>query len=332
MSSPIHLSLSCGEYDINRGLLDGTVKPQGIDLTVRAYPTPPRQWRMDRHTEFDVCEFSMSSWLVACDRQLRNQPLAMEPVAAIPVFPHRRFRHSFVFVNPAAGIKSPKDLEGRRVGLRTWQATAGLWGRGILQDEYGVDLKKVIWLTSDDEAIPELEPVGFDIHRVPAGSSITRMLLEGELDALIYPEIPAAFAAGDPRIQRLFPDYKQQEMAYFKRTGFFPIMHTVVIRQAVLDRDPWVARNIQLAFCESKDLAFRKMQDPRSISLAWVRELIEEQQQVLGGDPWAYSYGANVKMLETMIRFSHEQGMVSERMPTEALFVASTLGELPAYH
>ena len=107
MSTPIHLSLSCGDYDINRGLLDGTVKPQGIDLTVLAYPTPPRQWRMDRHTEFDVCEFSMSSWLVACDRQLRNQPLAMEPVAAIPVFPHRRFRHSFVFVNPAAGIKSP---------------------------------------------------------------------------------------------------------------------------------------------------------------------------------------------------------------------------------
>lgn len=326
MSSPIHLSLSCGEYDINRGLLDGTVKPQGIDLTVLAYPTPPRQWRMDRHTEFDVCEFSMSSWLVACDRQLRNQPLAMEPVAAIPVFPHRRFRHSFVFVNPAAGIKSPKDLEGRRVGLRTWQATAGLWGRGILQDEYGVDLKKVIWLTSDDEAIPELEPVGFDIHRVPAGSSITRMLLDGELDALIYPEIPAAFAAGDPRIQRLFPDYKQQEMAYFKRTGFFPIMHTVVIRRSIYEAEPWVARAMVDAFVEAKRVGAARLAADGTpyAGLPWLTAHLEELARVMGPDPYPYGFLANHATVTAFLEMHHAQGLAPRLLTAEELFVPET--------
>lgn len=332
MSAPIRLSLACGDYDINRGLIDGDVKPQGIDLTVLAYPTPPRQWRMDRHSEFDICEFSMSSYLVAHDRQSTGRELTMEPVTAIPVFPHRRFRHSFVFVNSAAGIESPRDLEGRRVGLRTWQATAGLWARGILQDEYGVDLKKVTWCPSDDEAIIGDPPEGYEMHRIPDGASVTRMLLEGDLDALIYPEMPSALLEGDGGIRRLFRDYKAQEIGYYRKTGFFPIMHTVVIKNSVLDAHPWVARNIQLAFRESKDLAFRRMRDPRSISLAWVRELIEEQERVLGKDPWAYSYATNREMLQTMIRFSREQGMITRSMPSEALFVPSTLGELPGYH
>jgi ABC-type nitrate/sulfonate/bicarbonate transport systems, periplasmic components len=332
MSTPIHLSLACGDYDINRGLIEGSVTPQGIDLTVLAYPSPPRHRRMGRHSEFDVCEFSMSSYLVAYDRQSAAQELTMEPVAAIPVFPHRRFRHSFIFVNSAAGVESAKDLEGRKVGLRTWQATAGLWARGILQDEYGVDLKKVIWYLSDDEAITAEPPEGFEMRRIPQGASVTQMLLEGELDALIYPEMPSALLEGDSRIRRLFPDYKQQEIGYYQKTGFFPIMHTVVIKKSVLDEHPWVARNMQLAFRESKDLAFKRMRDPRSISLAWVRELIEEQERILGTDPWAYTFADNVAALETMIRFSHEQGMISRRMRPEALFVPSTLGELPSYH
>ncbi len=332
MSGPIHLSLSCGDYDINRGLIDGRVTPQGIDLTVLVYPTPPRQWRMDRHSEFDVCEFSMSSYLVAHDRQSAGQELVMEPVAAIPVFPHRRFRHSFIFVNSAAGIDSPGDLEGRKVGLRTWQATAGLWARGILQDEYGVDLHRITWYLSDDEAIPARVPATFEMRRIPDGASVTEMLLEGELDALIYPEMPAALLEGDGRIRRLFPDYKQQEIDYYRKTGCFPIMHTVVIRKAVLDEHPWVARNMLLAFRESKDLAFRRMRDPRSVSLAWLRELIDEQERILGPDPWAYNFPDNAAALKTMIRFSHEQGMISRRMEPEELFVPSSLGELPQYH
>lgn len=332
MSTRISLSLACGDYDINRGLIEGTVVPQGIDLTVLVYPTPPRQWRMDRHSEFDVCEFSMSSYLVAFDRARAGQPLAMEPVVAIPAFPHRRFRHSYIFVNTSAGIESPRDLEGRKVGLRTWQATAGLWARGILQDEYGVDLRKVSWRLSDDEAIPAPVMASFDMERIPTGESVTRMLLDGELDALIYPEMPAALLDRDPRIRRLFPDYKQREMDYYRRTGCFPIMHTVVVKQSVLQRHPWIARNMLIAFRQSKDLAFVRMRDPRSTSLAWVRELIEEQESVLGADPWAYNLADNVTALQTMIRYSHEQGLITGPMEPEELFAPSTIGELPAYH
>ena len=333
MSHPVHLSLACGDYDIHRGLIEGSVRPQGIDLTVLTYPTPPRQWRMDRHSEFDICEFSMSSYLLVHERQLLGQEMAMEPVMAIPVFPHRRFRHSFIFVNTRAGIRTPKDLEGRKVGLRSWQATAGLWARGILQDEHGVDLKRVIWCPSDVEAVSEAaDPPGYDIRRVQDGRSITRMLLEGEVDALIYPEMPDALLAGDDRIARLFPDYKQEEMAYYTKTGFFPIMHTVVIKQSILKANPWVARNVLVALRESKDLAFDRMRDPRSISLAWVRELIDEQLEVLGQDPWDYTFEGNEAAIRTMIRYSLEQGILTQPVTPEALFAASTLGELPAYH
>jgi 4,5-dihydroxyphthalate decarboxylase len=333
LSTPVHLSLACGDYDIHDGLIHGRVKPQGIDLTVLVYNTPPRQWRMDQYSEFDVCEFSMSSYLVTFDRQMRGEPMTMERVTAIPVFPHRRFRHSFIFVNSNAGIESPKDLGGRKVGLRTWQATAGLWARGILQDEYDVDLHKVQWYTSDDESIVDAQlPQAFDIQRIAEGTSVVDMLLDGELDALIYPEIPEAFAQGDSRIRRLFPDFKQEEMDYYRKTGCFPIMHTVVIKDSVLAEHPWVARNMLIAFKESTDFAFRRMHDPRRVSMAWARELLEEQERVLGPDPWACGVPANLPALERMTRFSFEQGMISRQYRPEELFVPSTLGDLPAYH
>ena len=324
MASRLQLSLACGTYDINRGLIDGEVQPQGIDLAVVTAPSPERHWRMGRHLEFDVCEFSMSKYLMFHDRP-------PSPFVAIPAFPHRRIRHSFVFVNTGAEIHGPKDLEGRAVGLRTWQTTAGLWVRGILQDEYGVDLRTIRWLTQDPEDVPFTPPPGIVIEPVPEGASVTRMLETGEISALIYPELPKAMLAGDPRVARLFPDYKQVEMDYVRKTGFFPIMHTVVIQRALLERNPWVAVSMLDAFRASKDLAFHRMQDPRSISLAWVRELIEEQQAVLGDDPWCYEFGPNRAALETMIRWSKEQGMINHAFPPEELFVPSTVDRLPTY-
>jgi 4,5-dihydroxyphthalate decarboxylase len=322
--SNIHLTLACGTYDINRGLVDEEVRPQGIDLSVVTLPAPQRHWRMGHHAEFDVCEFSVSALLILQGR-------GDNPFVAIPAFPYRCFRHSFVFVNADAGIRSPKDLEGRRVGLRSWQNTAGLWVRGILSDEYGVDLTKVQWLCQDEAVVPFAPPAGFTIERVPEGKTVTHMLEEGELDCLIYPVIPASVRRGDPRVVRLFPDYKAVEMAHFQKTGFLPIMHTVIIRRDVLQQNPWVAVNMLEAFRESKDLAFRGMQDPRSISLAWVRDLIEEQQRILGPDPWNYTFEGNRSALEAMIRWSHEQGMIDRVFPAEEMFVPSTLDELPHY-
>ncbi|MGH7484196.1 MAG: ABC transporter substrate-binding protein, partial [bacterium] len=231
MPSAIPLSLACGDYDINRGLIDGTISPDGIDFTVLTYPSPSRHWRMGRHEEFDVCEFSMSDYLMYHDRG--------REWTAIPAFPHRRFRHGFIYVNSKAGIAKPKDLEGRRVGLQTWEATAGLWGRGILQDQYGVDLSSIDWIAQHDEVVPFEPPERFRLSYVEHGQSVTAMLERGELDALIYPEVPKAIENGDPRVRRLFADTKAEEIAYYELTGFFPIMHTVVIKRAIVDANPW---------------------------------------------------------------------------------------------
>ena len=326
MTTLLPLSLACGDYDINRALLDGSVTPQGIQVTALAYSSPERHWRMLRHLEFDICEFSVASYLMAHGRGDFG-------AVAIPAFPHRRFRHGFIYVNAAAGIREPKDLEGRRVGVRTWQTTAGLWGRGILQDEHGVDLTSIDWFSQDEEDIPL--PAGradaYRLERVPAGQTMTGMLERGELDALIYPEEPDNVRRGDPRVARLFPDTKAAEIAFFEKTRFFPIMHVVLIRRTILEEHPWVAGNVLTAFRESKRRAFDAMRDPRRISLAWFADALREQERLLGADPWTYSFEPNRTTLETMIRWSHEQGMIERPFAPEDLFVSATLDEVPAY-
>jgi 4,5-dihydroxyphthalate decarboxylase len=324
VASTLHLSLACGRYDINEPLLRGEVSPQGIDLNVQAYASPERHRRMSQHLEFDVCEFSLATYLMIHDR-------GDLPVTAIPAFPHRRFRHGFVFVNSATGIREPAQLAGRRIGIRNWATTAGLWARGFLADDHGVDLESITWVAQDEEDVP-LEHAGdYRIERVSPGQTVTAMLETGELDALIYPELPHAAVAGDPRIRPLFEDAKAAEIAWFERTGIFPIMHTVVLRKAIVEAHPWAARNLLTAFRESKDRAFEAMRDPRRVSLAWFREAFDEQRRILGDDPWAYEFEANRHALETMIRYAHEQGMIGRRFPPEDLFEGSTLESLPAY-
>lgn len=324
MPERIHLSLACGTYDINQGLITGAVVPQGIELSVVTASSPQRHWRMARNGEFDVCEFSLASYLLLHDR-------GDMPLLAIPAFPHRRFRHEYIYVNSAAGIREPKQLEGRRIGIRTWQTTAGLWARGILQDEYGVDLSSIQWFAQDVEDIPLANPDKSRITIVPKGKAVTQMLEEGDLDGLIYPEMPQAIVRGDPRVSKLFPDSKAADIAYFRKTGFFPLMHTVIVRQEILDRHPWVARELLTAFRASKDLAFQSMRDPRRVSLAWFAEAMAEQERVLGKDPWCYEFEPNRKALETMIRWATEQGLISKQFPAEDLYAASTLVELPHY-
>lgn len=324
MSSLVHLSLACGDYDLNRGLIDGTVRPQGVDLTVLTAPSPERHWRMGHHLEFDACEFSLATYLMLHAR-------AADPFVAIPVFPHRRFRHSFIFVNAAAGVREPKDLEGRRVGLRAWQTTAGLWCRGILQDDYGVDLGSIRWVTQDEEDVAFDAPPGLLLERVPDGDTVTARLIRGELDALIYPEVPASIRAGDPRVTRLFNDAKAREIDWFRRTGLFPIMHTVILQRRVVEEHPWVAVSLLDAFRASKDRAFARLEDPRATSLAWVSDLLDEQRTVLGHDPWCFAFGPNRENLATAIRWAHEQGLIDHPFPPEDLFVPSTLDVLPTY-
>ncbi len=234
-------------------------------------------------------------------------------------------------MNSGAGIGQPKDLEGRRIGLRSWQTTAGLWARGILADEYGLDLRTIEWRTQDEDDLPFPRTLDHRLERVSSATTVTDLLETGAIDAMIYPELPASIRRGDPRVARLFPDSKAEEIAYARKAGFFPIMHTVIIRRPVLEAHPWVAVNLLQAFRASKERAFRQMDDSRAISLAWLREAIEEQRAVLGPDPWSYEFEPNRRALETMIRWAFEQGMLSRSFPPEELFVGSTLDRLPRY-
>lgn len=317
------MTLACGDYDLLRPLIDGSVHANGIDLTVVTLPSPERHWRMVRHEEFDICELSMASYLADRSRSDR--------FVAIPVFPHRRFRHSYIFVRTEGRVRRPADLEGGRVGLRTFQTTAGVWLRGILQHEYQVDIASIHWLTQDAEDVPLDTARRFRVERVPAGASVERMLIDGDLDAVIYPEVLPALRVEPRVVRRLFEDYKAEELAYFSRTGIFPIMHTVVFPLQLIERYPWVAVNLMHAFEASKQECYRRLRDPRRISLAWVMALLDEQEQVMGPDPWAYGLDPNTAALEAITLYAYEQGLTSRRFEPQELFVQSALDRIPKY-
>jgi len=315
MSRKLRLTLACGDYEIIRALKEGTVTPDGIDLTVLTDMTSDiRHWRMLRNREFDVAELSMSNYLMAKYVGL--------PFAAIPVFLHRRFRHGFVFLNTNKGITKPKDLVGRKIGLRNFQATANLWIRGILEHEHGVAHRSIQWFKQDDEEVDWTPPVDLKIQRVAPGKKVDRMLVEGELDALIHPEIIQPILDKDKRVARLFPNYRDLEIDYFARTGIFPIMHTTAIKQEIVDKYPWVPINLMQAFEESKQSAYLRMRNPRIVPLAWFRHFVEEQEELLGNDPWLYGLGeVNRKALETLMQYSQEQGLIGRKLPLEELFI-----------
>ena len=317
------LTLACGSYDLVRALGDGRAQAPGIELNVLTMPSPERHGRMLRHQEFDVCELSLVGYLVARDKGAA--------FSAIPVFPHRRFRHGYVVKRANAGIDKPADLNGKRVGLDTLQNSAGLWMRGILQDHYGVDLKSIEWWCQEEEDVPFTPAAWMKPRRVPAGKDIDCMLLEGELEAAIYPETLPSVRSGSPKVALLFPRVREAELDYYRRSGIFPIMHTVVIRNSVLERHPWVAVSVMQAFQQAKELCYRHMQDPRNLALVWASEVLSEQQQAMGADPYPYGVERNRKALEAVVRYEHEQGMIAKRPAVEELFFPPSLQEIQHY-
>ncbi len=315
MSRKLELTLACGDYEIVRALKEGDVRPEGIELTVLTdMAASPRHWRFLRGREFDIAEVSGSGYIAARDRGL--------PFCAIPVFPHRRFRHGFIFINTSKGIRKPADLIGRRVGTKGYLFTAGLWMRGILEHDYGVPHRSIEWLSELDEDVDFTPPPDLKISLAKEHQSLEDMLAEGEIDALLSPDLIRPLTAGDKRVARLFPDYKQEEIAFYRRTGMFPIMHVIGIKYEIVERHPWVAINLYKAFERAKALAMQRMENPRIVPLAWYRESWEEQEQILGKDPWEYGLSErNAKTFEQLVTFSHEQGVISRRIPLDELFL-----------
>ena len=315
MSRRIPLTFACGDYEIMRALKEGAVRPEGIELTVLTDMAPsPRHWRFLRNREFDIAEVSGSGYVAARDRDL--------PFRAVPVFPHRRFRHGFIFVNTSKGIDKPTDLIGRRVGSKGFLFTAGLWMRGILEHDYGVPVKSIEWLTELDEDVEFTPPPDLTITQISQAQSLEDMLVAGEIDALLSPDLIKPLLSGDPRVGRLFKDYKQEEIAFYRRTGIFPIMHVVGIRQEIVEKYPWLPINLYKAFDEAKEIAMRRMENPRIVPLAWYREAWEEQERILGPDPWEYGLGErNATNFERLVAYSHEQGLIRRRLPLKELFL-----------
>jgi 4,5-dihydroxyphthalate decarboxylase len=229
------------------------------------------------------------------------------------------------------GIEKPSDLNGKRVALDTLQNSAGLWMRGILQDHYGVDLKTIEWWCQEEEDIPFAPAAWMKVKRVPHGKNVDQMLLGGELEASLYPETLPSIRSGNPKVALLFPDPKKAEIDYYKNGGFFPIMHTVVVKNSVLAKHPWVAISLVRAFQQAKEICYARNSDPRSFALVWVQDLLREQKEIFGPDPWPYNLEDNRQTLEAVIRYEFEQGMIKKKPQVEDLFFPPSFQRIQQY-
>src|SRR5437870_5833238 len=338
MAEKLRLTVACGDYEIVRALKEGAVKADGLELVMLTGMGPrERHWRMARKAEFDVCEGNVGAYFMERDHSAalaseasgqRGHSVLRAPLTAIPVFLHRRFRHGFLFVNAAAGIRAPKELIGKKIGGTNFQPASNIWMRGILEEDYALPHRQVTWVVERSEDIPFTPPKDLRIEMIAPGKKLDVMLAEGEISAMLSPELPRLFIAGDKRIVHLFPNYKEIELAYFRKTGIFPIMHVTTIKQEIVEKFPWVPTNLTQAFEEAKQIAYRHIADPRTVPLAWVRTALEEQEAVLGRDPWTYGLApANRKNLETVLRYTHEQGMIAKMLSLDALFADTDLGD-----
>lgn len=319
--------MACGDYDRTRALQEGTIRPDGIELTYLRLPVEETFFRMMRHREFEVAEMSLSSYVVS----LQQSPA---PFIALPVYTSRMFRHSGVFCNRASGIVEPTDLKGKRVGTPEYQLTAGVWMRGILEEHHGVPVDSMTYVTGGQESPGRIEkarltlPPHVTVEPAPAGRTLSAMLADGEIDALCTPRTPRPFLDGDPRVGRLFEDVAAVERAYFAETGIFPIMHVVVVRRDVYEQFPWVAQSLWKAFVAAKAEAYERLRDSSALAsmLPWMIQQLEDAEDVMGHDFWSYGLRErDHRTLETFLRYHHAQGLSERLFTPEELFAPESV-------
>jgi 4,5-dihydroxyphthalate decarboxylase len=298
----------------------------GTEVTYLLFEPEELFFRTVRYQEFDVAEMSFSTYIMQWGRGVRDY-------IAIPVFLSRVFRHSGFYIRTDRGIRSAPDLRGKRVGVPEYQMTACVWQRGLLQDEYGVSAREIIWRTGGleepgrEERSPLTPPPGVDLAAAPSGRTLSEMLEAGELDAVLAPRAPSCFLRGAPNVGRLFPDYRSAEQAYYRKTRLHPIMHVLGVRQSLVDRYPWLPGNLFRAFCQAKQAAVAELERiiTLSVTLPWVGAEMAATRDVLGPDVWPYGFEENRAEIETLVRYSLEQGLISAAPKPEELFARSTL-------
>jgi 4,5-dihydroxyphthalate decarboxylase len=320
--SGLPMTFACGLYDRMLALQTGEIKPDGIDLNFLVMDNPREIFdRMSNRLEFDACEMSSSELI---SRYAANKL----PFVAIPVFASRVFRHGFITVN-RNHIKKPKDLEGKRVGVPLYTQTAALFVRGLMQHDLGIDLSSIEWVEGSvnepgSYGNPSVMPLLKKINLKPnkSGKSLSDLLAAGEIQGLIGSNMPNSLKTS-PDVVRLIPDYRAQEKDYYKRTKIFPIMHTIVIRRDLYERNPFVATSLYNAFCAAKDRAWEKIRFSGTLRymLPWLPDDVKEIDDVFGGDCWPYGIEPNRPTLEALVTYMVEQGLIPEQIPIEKLFV-----------
>jgi 4,5-dihydroxyphthalate decarboxylase len=320
----LRLTIALSHYDRHIPLFDGSVQAEGVELQVlEVGQSSPLKHGQDRHermlqkNEFDICELSLSNYLIAKSRGM--------PFTAIPVFPRRLFSLSQMWVNMNAGIRSPQDLIGKKVGLSTFQTTLSVLARGDLQAEYGVPWREIDWYISKEEAVPLKPMEGVKMQLLGPEQKIGTMLARGELDALMMPHPPKEALRGDGAIRRLFADPKGEETKYFRKNGYYPIMHVVAFKEGVLAQNPWLAASVMAAFDRAKQACTEYYDDPNWSRFVWGRHLFEEERQVFGADPWPHGIKKNRANLERFIGYSLDQGLIDKTLRVEELFAESTI-------
>lgn len=321
----ITLSLACTLSDRTRPILDGRVTVPGVRFA--ATPGEPETIfrRALREQAFEVTELSMGSHIVTTAR-------GDAAYVGVPVFLSRAFRHANIYVRTDRGIVSAADLRGRRVGLPEYQQTAAMWVRGMLHDTAGVAPTEIAWRTGGldqpgEERIALALPPGLDVQAIPPGQTLGAMLAAGELDAVISPRPPACFTRGDAPVARLFADYRTAEQAYYRATGFFPIMHCLAIRRDVAAAHPWLAAALFAAFAEAKAMSMAElgMVNVLRVSLPWVAAEYAATLAIMGDNPWPYGYRANLAELAAMTRYAATDGLAARLVDPAELFDASAL-------
>jgi 4,5-dihydroxyphthalate decarboxylase len=322
--SNLRLTFACGPYDRTQSLRDGALSPEGIDLVY--LPLQPAEifWRMLQYQEFDASEMSLSNYTSLVSR-------GDAPFIAIPAFPSRVFRHGYFFINTDSGIRHPGDLKGKRGGVPEYSMTAAVYMRGLLEHEYDVKPSDVTWVQGRADRLGYKLPENIRLAMAPAGVELGDLLERGEIDFLMTANNPLSFRRGAPNVKRLFPDYVQDEKDYFRRTRIYPIMHTIVIRRDIYERDPWVALSLYKALCAAKDRCYHILAEAGSpkVSSAWLQPLLEEERAIIGPDWFPYGIGQNRESIEALLQYAHEHGLTARRVQLEELFAPSTLRDIP---
>ncbi|MGE5270052.1 MAG: hypothetical protein ACM3JG_10325 [Thiohalocapsa sp.] len=320
----LNLTIALERYDRHVPLFLGSVKPPpGLALRMlevgMSHPGRDgiaRHERFLRNNEFDIAETSLSSHVIATSRGA--------PFVGIPVFPRRLFSQNHIFVNASAGIDKPQDLIGRRVLIRSFQTTMTVLALGDLTFDYDVPWQRVRWVLASDEALPLGERGGVSVERAPAGADVSRLLIDGEVDAMIFPHPPAAVLAARERVRPLFADRKAEALSYYQRHGCYPIMHLIAFRRPVIEAHPWLAGAIMGMWEEAKAQSREFYDDPGYAQLAFARNELETQDAAMGEDPWPSGLAANRRNLEAFVRYSLDQRLIDDPIAVEQMFHKST--------